>query len=97
MRNYLSDFKKLLDISPLEQKKELLRSFISSIEVGKEEVTLNYALPMPPSQERKENVGVLAIIQNGRPCRNRTCDPLIKSHEIGFQIQKEVKSGSWKP
>jgi len=97
VRGYLADFRKLLDMSPLQQKKELLRSFISSIEVGRDEVTLNYALPMPPGQGREEKVGVLAIIQSGRPCRNRTCDPLIKSHEIGFQIRKEVKKGFWKP
>jgi hypothetical protein len=85
VRNYLSDFSKLLEMSLWEHKKELLRSFVSSVDIGKDEVTLNYTLPIPHGQEREEKVGVLAIIQSGEPYRDRTCDQLIKS-QLLYQL-----------
>ena len=60
-------------------KKAFLKSFVERIEMGESEAKVIYAIPMPPSNLATETIGVLPLIQNGRPCRIRTCDRQIKS------------------
>jgi len=50
---------------------------VKNIEVGKEAVTVNYHLPMPPAKSDKDVMGVLPFIMNGRLCRSRTCGSLL--------------------
>jgi len=82
IKEHVDDVKQLLSESPIIEQRAFLKSFVKNIEVGKEAVTVNYHLPMPPAKSDKDVMGVLPFIMNGRPCRSRTCDTLIKSQVI---------------
>jgi len=60
---------------------DFLKSFGQEIQVGKDAITINYTIPMPPLNSDREVVGVLPFTQHGRPYRSRTCDTLIKSQK----------------
>ncbi|MFC1860130.1 recombinase family protein [Chloroflexota bacterium] len=81
IREHVDDIKQLLSESPIIEQRAFLKSFVKNIEVGKEAVTVNYHLPMPPAKSDKDVMGVLPFITNGRPCRSRTCDTLIKRYK----------------
>jgi len=81
MRSYLADLKSLLGSAPILEQKVLLKSFLRSTEVSNSEICVNYTLPMPRSDDCKEKIGVLDFKSNGRPCRSRTCDTLIKRYK----------------
>ena len=85
IREHVDDIKQLLSESPIIEQRAFLKSFVKNIEVGKEAVTVNYHLPMPPAKSDKDVMGVLPFITNGRPCRSRTCDTLIKS-QVLYQL-----------
>jgi site-specific DNA recombinase len=82
MRHYINDLRSVLGSSSIVEQKVFLRSFVRTIDVSNCEVTVNYMLPMPPENEDKETIGVLAFMRNGRPYRDRTCDTLIKSQVL---------------
>jgi len=84
MRRYVEDLKSVLGTASIMEQKRFLKSFVSSVDVSKSEVTVNYTLPMPPLNMYQDTVGVLALGRSGRPYRSRTCDTLIKSkkHDI---------------
>ncbi len=79
MRRYVEDLKSVLGTASIMEQKRFLKSFVSSVDVSKSEVTVNYTLPMPPLNMYQDTVGVLALGRSGRPYRSRTCDTLIKS------------------
>ena len=75
------------------EQKRFLKSFVSSVDVSKSEVTVNYTLPMPPLNMYQDTVGVLALGRSGRPSGSRTLDTLIKSKRhacLGSTITKSV-------
>ena len=84
VREYVDDLKSLLGSTTVVERRAFLKSFVKEIQVGSDEMTVQYTLPMPPKQLDEEVIGVLPFIQRGRPCRSRTCDTLIKSkmHDI---------------
>ena len=61
IHSYVGDLQSILDESDVVQRKAFLRSFVKKVVVGKEEVKLHYALPMPPDVKREQSVGVLPI------------------------------------
>ena len=85
IKEHVDDVKQLLSESPIIEQRAFLKSFVKNIEVGKEAVTVNYHLPMPPAKSDKDVMGVLPFIMNGRPYRSRTCDTLIKS-QVLYQL-----------
>ena len=82
IQKYVEDIRKLLAESPIIEQKAFLKSFVKDIQVGKDTVTVNYNLPMPPARSDRDTVGVLPFVTNGRPYRSRTCDTLIKSQVV---------------
>ncbi len=84
IQEYVSDLKSLLAASPIVEQRAFLKLFVDSIKVDRNEITINYFLPMPPASNNTEVVGVLPFVMNGRPYRDRTCDTLIKSerHDV---------------
>jgi len=82
VREYVDDLKSLLGSTTVVERRAFLKSFVKEIQVGSDEMTVQYTLPMPPKQLDEEVIGVLPFIQRGRPYRSRTCDTLIKSQSI---------------
>ena len=74
------------------EQRAFLKSFVQDIQIGSDEITVNYTLPMPPAKSEKEVIGVLPFVLNGRPYRSRTCDTLIKSQGVSIKARKEVKT-----
>ena len=81
VQEYVDDLKALLVSSPIVEQRAFLKSFVDNIQVGSDEITINYFLPMPPANTNTEVIGVLPFVTNGRPCRSRTCDTLIKRYK----------------
>ena len=79
IQGYVDNLGSLLVSSSIGEKKGFLKSFVRDIAVVDEMITINYTLPMPQENSEEEKLSVLPFIQNGRPYRSRTCDPLIKS------------------
>ena len=92
IQKYVEDIRNLLAESSIIEQKAFLKSFVKDIQVGKDTVTVNYNLPMPPASSDMDILGVLPFVTNGRPYRSRTCDTLIKSHGVSIQARKEVKT-----
>ncbi len=74
MRRYVEDLRYLLGSASVMEQKASLKSFVKRIDVSCSEVTIDYTLPIPPLNQDKETVGVLAFIQNGGPLWIRTTD-----------------------
>ena len=89
VKEYTDDLKALLISSPIIEQRAFLKTFIESIKVGDKEITIDYTLPMPPANSAREVVGVLPFEMNGRPCRSRTCDTLIKSQLLPRLLNNE--------
>ena len=78
IRRYVEDLRSLLGSASIIEQKAFLRSFVKSIEVGHEEATIHYTLPMPPENSTHDKVGVLSLIRNGSAYRIRTGDLLLE-------------------
>jgi site-specific DNA recombinase len=91
VQDYVDDLKTLLDSSPIVEQRTFLKTFIEGIEMRENDFTIDFTLPMPPNNLKSEVFGVLPFDTNSRPCRSRTCDPLIKSQGVSNQRGKEVK------
>ena len=65
------DLKSVLGTASIMEQKRFLKSFVSSVDVSKSEVTVNYTLPMPPLNMYQDTVGVLALGRSGRPCMSK--------------------------
>ena len=74
MRRYVEDLNSVLACGSFTEQKCFIRSFIRDIEVAKDEVTINYTLPMPPSNQEAETQEVLAFKRFGSAYRIRTGD-----------------------
>ncbi len=52
--DYVKDLKEFLEDSNMFERRAFLRSFIDSIEVDDDQITLNYAVPLPPDPNRHD-------------------------------------------
>ena len=96
IQEYVDDLKSLLVSSPIVEQRAFLKSFVDNIQVGSDEITINYFLPMPPANTIKEVVGVLPFVTNGRPYRSRTCDTLIKRDVYNYRACRTLLTSSTK-
>jgi len=80
VRRYAADLRNLLTRSELAERKAFIRRFIKEVRVTGDEVVLTYTMPLIPNGSTADKIGVLPIVQHGRPCRSRTCDTLIKRY-----------------
>jgi site-specific DNA recombinase len=79
VRSYVADLRDLLTRSELAERRAFIRSFVNEVRVTDDEVVINYTLPLLSNGSFVDRIGVLPIVQHGRPYRSRTCDTLIKS------------------
>jgi hypothetical protein len=54
--------KGFLEESNIFERRAFLQSFIESVEVDDDQITLNYTVPLPPDNSRQEAVPVLGIV-----------------------------------
>jgi hypothetical protein len=78
IRRYVEDLRSLLGSASIVEQKAFLRSFVKSIEVGHEEATIHYTIPMPLENSADDKIGVLSLIRNGSAYRIRTGDLLLE-------------------
>ena len=64
---YVADFRELLKDGTFPERKALVRNFVESIEVTKNEATLTYTIPMPRDGVSQESASVLDFVQHGPP------------------------------
>ena len=74
LMGYVNDLKVVLGSASILEQKAFLKSFVEEVQVGADEVTIHYTMPMPPTDKEEEKVSVLPIGYHGRPYRSRTCD-----------------------
>ncbi len=67
IRRYVDDLKGLLGSATMMDQKAFIKAFVKNISVSRDDLTINYTLPMPPLNADKETIGVLAFISNGEP------------------------------
>jgi len=80
--DYVNDLKRVLDESSIVEQKAFIRSFVKGVEVGENDLTLLYTIPMLTASQASgltEEVTVLPIIQSGSPGRIRTYDLAVNS------------------
>ena len=78
IRNYVDDLKVLLEEADNAKCKTILRSFVRRIVVDTDRVTVEYKLPVPPENERKQ-ILVLPTVTLGGAGGTRTLDLLTAS------------------
>jgi hypothetical protein len=67
VKAYAEDMRGLLEEADITERKAFLRSFVTRVEIDKEQVTVHYTLPMPPDGKSSEQAGVLPIGTLGGP------------------------------
>jgi predicted nucleic acid-binding Zn-ribbon protein len=65
--DYVKDLKQFLEESNIFERRAFLRSFIESVEVDEDQITLNYTVRLPPDNSRQEAVSVLSIVPLAPP------------------------------
>ncbi len=74
IREYVRDFRALLQRGTFPERKALLRNFVQGIEVVDDAATLTYTVPLPADGVTREGVPVLDFVQSGLPGRTRIRD-----------------------
>ena len=67
IKEYVADFRSLLQQGTFPERKALIRNFVQGIEVMGDEATLTYTIPMPSDGASREGVPVLDFVQSGPP------------------------------
>ena len=86
VRSYVADLRNLLKRSELAERRAFIRNFVKEVRVTGDEVVLTYTMPLVGDGSFSDRIGVLPIVQHGRPYRSRTCDTLIKSQSVYSSI-----------
>jgi len=60
--DYVKDLKQFLEESNIFERRAVLQSFVESVEVDDDQITLNYTVPLPPDNSKQEVVSVLDIV-----------------------------------
>ncbi len=84
IRNYVDDLKVLLEEADNAKCKTILRSFVRRIVVDTDRVTVEYKLPVPPENDRKQ-ILVLPTVTLGGAEGTRTPD-LLRAREALSQL-----------
>ncbi len=67
IREYVTDFRALLQEGTFPERKALIRNFVEGIKVAGDEATLTYTIPMPNDGVTSESASVLDFVQSGPP------------------------------
>ena len=65
IKEYVADFRSLLEQGTFPERKALIRNFVQGIEVAGDEATLTYTIPMPSDGVTREGASVLDFVQSG--------------------------------
>ena len=65
VREYANDLRGLLAESDITEQRSFLKSFVERIEVDDSEVKMHYTIPMPPSSQPEETVGISPFVHYG--------------------------------
>ena len=76
VKAYAEDLRELLGEADLTERKAFIRSFVKRIEIDKGQVTVHYALPLPPDGRTSELAGVLPTVTFGGEGGTRTPTPV---------------------
>ena len=58
-QSLVNDLKVVLGSASILERKAFLRSFVEEVQVGEDEVTIHYTIPMPPADNEEEKNAVL--------------------------------------
>ena len=67
IKEYVEDFRGILQRADFPERKALIRNFVKRIEVTGKKATLTYTIPMPPTGVRREGTSVLDFVKSGQP------------------------------
>jgi len=65
VRFYADDLRNLLVKSCITEQRSFLKSFVKKIEVDDSEVKVYYTIPVPPSGQPEETVGISPSVHHG--------------------------------
>lgn len=77
IRPYVESLKETLATAPRKTQQAILRSFIKKIEVGDDELSIEFTIPQPGAEVNPrldDPTGVLGMVTSGTPERTRTSD-----------------------
>ena len=67
IREYVADFRSLLQEGTFPERKALVRNFVKGIKITDDEAVLTYTIPMPSDGVTSEALPVLDFVQSGPP------------------------------
>lgn len=67
IKEYVADFRSLLEDGTFPERKALIRKFVKGIEIAGNEAELTYTIPMPTDGARSEGTSVLDFVRSGVP------------------------------
>ena len=67
VRSYAADLRNLLTCSELAERRAFIRSFVKEVRVTGDDVVLTYTMPLMSNGSSVDKIGVLPIVQHGRP------------------------------
>ena len=68
VKSYVADLRTLLTRSELTERRAFIRSFVKEVRVTNDEVVISYTMPLVSNGLSEDKIGVLPIVQHGRPC-----------------------------
>ena len=72
---YVRDLHRLLNDSPLIERRSFIRSFVKEVRVKGNSVIISYTIPLTPKGMSQENIGVLCSVHYGGEGGTRTPTP----------------------
>ncbi len=84
IRDYVNDLKALLEEAENTERKAFLRSFVKRVVMDNDRVTIEYKLPIPPTNEKKK-ILVLPTVKPGGAEETRTPD-FLRAREALSQL-----------
>ncbi len=82
MDHYVEDLRSVLESSSFFECKSFLGSFIRRIDINKQQVGIEYTVPMPTCDGKTQTNEVLHVRGVGSPGRIRTCDLAVNSRPL---------------
>lgn len=74
VRPYVESLKNTLSTAPVTTQRSVLQSFIRDIEVGKDQLSIEFTIPRENTDREEDFTSVLGTVKPGTPERTRTSD-----------------------
>ena len=82
MEKHLADLQNLLQSATFQESKTFLASFVRRVEFDKQQVSIEYTVPVASGSASSERAEVRRIGRTGTPGRIRTRDPLLRRQPL---------------